>query len=81
MRKKDHIFTEEINKIALSLNDDKTMQSIDPIGPNAYGTSKDLVSEVVTIKQNNTKTINFDEVTKENIIQIGQKFLIIYIQY
>ena len=40
-----NIFTEEINKIALSSNDDKRMQSIDSIEPYAYGTSKDLVSE------------------------------------
>ena len=40
-----NIFTEEINKIALSSNDDKRMQSIDSIETYAYGTSKDLVSE------------------------------------
>ena len=34
------IFTEEINKIALSLNDDKRMQSIDLIETYAYGSSK-----------------------------------------
>ena len=40
-----NIFTEEMNKIALSSNDDKRMQSIDSIETYAYGTSKDLVSE------------------------------------
>ena len=40
-----NIFTEEINKIALSSNDDKRMQSIDSIETYAYGTSRDLVSE------------------------------------
>ena len=40
-----NVFTEEINKIALSSNDDKRMQSIDSIETYAYGTSKDLVSE------------------------------------
>ena len=40
-----NVFTEEINKIALSLNDDKRMQSIDSIETYAYGMSKDLVSE------------------------------------
>ena len=39
------IFTEEINKIALSSNNDKRMQSIDSIETYASGTSKDLVSE------------------------------------
>ena len=40
-----NVFTEEINKIALSSNDDKRMQSIDSIETYAYGTSKDLVSD------------------------------------
>ena len=38
-------FTEEINKIVLSLNDDKLIQSIDLIEIYAHGTSKDLISE------------------------------------
>ena len=45
LKSERHVFTEEINKIALSLNDDKRMQSIDSIEIYAYGTSKDLVSE------------------------------------
>ena len=40
-----NVFTEEINKIALSSNDDKRMQSIDSIETYAYGTSKNLVSD------------------------------------
>ena len=47
------VFTEEINKIALSSNDDKRMQSIDSVETYAYGTSKDLVSEKEEIKCNN----------------------------
>ena len=39
------VFTEEINKIVLSSNDNKIMQSIDSIETHAYETSKDLVSE------------------------------------
>ena len=35
--------TEEINKIALSSDDDKRIQYIDSIETHAYGTSKDLV--------------------------------------
>ena len=46
-------FTKEINKIALSSNDDKRVQSIDSIETYAYGTSKDLVSEKEEIKCNN----------------------------
>ena len=46
MKSERHIFfTEEINKIALSPNDDKRMQWIDSIERYACGTSKDLVSE------------------------------------
>ena len=40
-----NVFTEEINKIALSSNDNKIMQSIDSIETHAYGTNKHLVSE------------------------------------
>ena len=36
------VFTEEINKIALSSNDDKIIQSIDSIETYAYGTRKYL---------------------------------------
>ena len=45
-----NIFTAEINKIALSLNDNKRMQSIDLTVINAYGKFKDLVSEKKEIK-------------------------------
>ena len=37
------VSTEVINKITLSSNDDKRMQSIDSIETYAYGTSKDLI--------------------------------------
>ena len=50
--KNKNIFTEEINKIALSSSDDKRMQSIDSIETYAYGTSKDLVIEKEEIKCN-----------------------------
>ena len=40
-----NVFTEEINKIALSLNDNKRTQSIHLIEAYAYGTTKNLVSE------------------------------------
>ena len=38
-----NVFTEEINKIALSSNDDKRMQSIDSIEAFADSTSNDLL--------------------------------------
>ena len=49
---KHNVSTKEINKIALSSNDDKRMQSIDSIETYAYGTSKYLISDE-DIKCNN----------------------------
>ena len=40
-----NVFIEEVNKIALSWNDDKRIQSIHSIETYAYGTSKNLVSK------------------------------------
>ena len=51
--KRYNVFTEEINKIALSSNDSKRMQLIDSIETYAYGRSKVLVSEKEVIKCNN----------------------------
>ena len=47
------VFTEEINKIALSLNYDKRIQSNDSIETYLYGTSKELLIEKEEIKCNN----------------------------
>ena len=44
LKNKSHnVFTEGINKIDLSLKDDKRIGSIDSIETYAHGTSKDLV--------------------------------------
>ena len=46
---KHNIFTKEVNKISLSSNNDKRIQSIDSIVYRfiyAYGTSKDLVEKI-----------------------------------
>ena len=48
-------FTEEINKIALSSNDDKRIQSTDSIETYAYWMRKVLVSKKEEIKCNNIK--------------------------
>ena len=48
-----NVFTEEVNKIALTTNDDRRMESFDSIETCAYGMSKDLVSEKEEIKCNN----------------------------
>ena len=47
------MFAEEINKIALSSNGDKRMQSIDLMKINACGTSNDIVREKEEIKCDN----------------------------
>ena len=46
-------FTKEINKTALSSNDDKRMQPFDSIELYGYATTKDLVGKVEQIKFNN----------------------------
>ena len=51
--KRHNVFTKEINKIALSSNDDKRMQSIDSIETYAYGKCEVVVSEKEDIKRNN----------------------------
>ena len=71
-RSEKHIgFKEQINKITLSLNDDRRIQSIDLIQTYVYETSKDLVYRKEKIKCNNVikqyKKFNFDHTTKENI--------------
>ena len=48
-----NVYTEEINKIALSSNDDKRVQPIDLKEVNGYGAIKDLVSEKEEIKCSN----------------------------
>ena len=48
--KKHNLFTEKANKILLSANDDKRIQSID--STETYGTRNDLVSEKKEIKCN-----------------------------
>ena len=40
-----NVCTEKVAKIAVSANNDKSIQSIDSIETYAYGTSKDLVIE------------------------------------
>ena len=45
-----NVFTEEINKIALSSNDDKRRQSINSIDTYANGMSKDLICKKEKIK-------------------------------
>ena len=48
--KRHNVFAKKINKMALSSDDDKIMQSIYFIETYAYGTGKGLVSEKEEIK-------------------------------
>ena len=60
-RHRHNAFTEEINKMMINSNDDKNIQSIESIETDAYGTSKDLVSEKEEIK------------CKQNMIKLNHK--------
>ena len=72
-----NVFTEEINKIAPSSNDDKRIQSIDLIDTYAYGISKDLVSDKEEIKCSNI----IKPYKWYNIVQISPKFCVIHTGY
>ena len=48
-----HLFSEEINEIAVSSNDGNGIQSINSVELYAYRTSKDLVFKREEIKSNN----------------------------
>ena len=46
-----NVFTEEVNKIALGLNNNKRIQSVDSIETYAHGMSKDLICKKEIIKR------------------------------
>ena len=50
---KHNVFTEEVNKIALSANNDKRIQSANSIETYLYGTTENLVRIKEMIKCNN----------------------------
>ena len=54
MSETHNLFAKEINKISLSSNDDKRIQSIVPIETYVYEMSKILVNEKEKIKYNKT---------------------------
>ena len=72
------MYTEEINKIALSSNNDKRLQTFDRITTNPYGTNAFNICEsemmdkkkAIPIKlyYKEIKIINFDDYTDENKI-------------
>ena len=63
-----NVFIEEINKIALSLNDDKRIQSMDSIETYSHGMSKNIICQKEKNKRisiiNDTKVFNFADITK-----------------
>ena len=69
------VYTEEVNKIALSSNDNKRLQTFDRITTYPYGTNvfKIRRSEMLMVKdllfeklKRNIKMINFDNYVNEN---------------
>ena len=50
---KHNVFIEVVNKIVLSANDDKRIQSINSIETYAYGTNEELIHQKEEIKCNN----------------------------
>ena len=69
--KSDHhkVYKEEINKIALSSNDDKRLQTYDKITTYPYRTNAFKLCESEMLGKNykiNIKMINFDNCTNEN---------------
>ena len=79
--KSDHhqIYNEEINKIALSSNDDKRIQTFDSITTYPYGTNAFMVCENEMILKNkninknkNKESIKMAEINVKNIIKNSQ---------
>ena len=65
---RNSVLTEEVNKILLSANNDKRIQSINSI--KVYRINKNLVCKREDIKCKNIKQykmFNYNDVTKENI--------------
>ena len=50
---KPNVFTEDVDKVALTASHDKILQPIDSIEPYAYRAKKDLVCKKQEIKSNN----------------------------
>ena len=61
-----NVYTEEVNKIALSSNDDKRLQACDGITTYPYGYKHWQSMYNRHIKKSKYKMINFDSYTSEN---------------
>ena len=67
------VYTEEINKIALTSNDDKRLQTFDRITSYPYGASTGKVCKTEQLSKVNVM-INFDNYTNESKIEHKPKW-------
>ena len=77
-------YTEEINKIALSSNDDKRLQTFDKIISYPYTTNVGKVCKTELLEYLNIKLLILMIILmkiKKNIMQSGHIFLIIHAEY
>ena len=76
------VYTEEINKVALSSNDDKRLQTFDRITTYPYGTNAFKVCESEMLSKYKWLILmTMSGTTKQNIIQSGHIFQIIHTEY
>ena len=79
-----NVYTEEVNKIALSSNDDQRLQAFDRITSYPYGTSAGKVCKTEMLSKVNIKWLIFIIILmkiKQNIIQSGHIVKIIDTEY
>ena len=77
-----NVYTEEINKIALSSNDDKRLQTFYRITSHSYGTGIWKVCETELLSKYKLLILMVTQMKiKQNIIQSGHIFQIIHIEY
>ena len=78
------VYTEKINEIALSSNDDKRLQTVDRITSYPYGTSAGKVCKTELLSKVNIKRLILMIILmkiKQNTIQSDHIFQIIYTEY
>ena len=77
-----NVYTEEINKIALSSNDDKRLQTFYRTTSHPYGTGIWKVCETELLSKYKLLILMVTQMKiKQNIIQSGHIFQIIHIEY
>ena len=82
-----NIYTEDVNKIALSSSDDKILQTYDRITSYPYGTSAGKVCKTEILSKVNIKWLILTIILmkkkgkKKNIIQSGHIFQTIHTEY